>query len=157
MRKIGDFYFAGVIIGAVTGILFDLAVLLFIWAGVKMRTPWTDMAELLFNPPQVYTWSARLLGVIISLGVSITNGILIALLLRLTGRDYIYVKSVSVILATGFFAFTVLYPALGLKFLQRSLATNYVGLLLFTLFGLLNGYLFKRYTLVGERELYQRE
>lgn len=144
--KIKDFYFAGTVIGIVGGIIHNLLLLLLIKLGLNTRTFWKDMAEVLFDPPDVLHWSAQLLGLMASLALAGMNGVAIALLIKLTGKDYLYAKSVSVSSAMGFFVFIVIYPALGLDFLRHSITTNYVAFFTFIFYGLVVGYLMKKFT-----------
>lgn len=147
--KIKDFYFAGTFLGVVSGIIHNLLLLLLLMLGLKTRTFWKDMAEVLFKPPEVLTWYAQFLGLMASLALAGVNGVLVALLIKFTGRDYIYTKSVSVSSAMGFFVFIVIYPARGLKFLQHSIITNYVAFFTFIFYGLVIGYLIKKFTDFG--------
>ena len=147
--KIKDFYFAGTVIGIIGGLIHNLLLLLLLLMGLKTRTFWKDMAEVLFDPPEVFTWHAQFLGLMSSLALAGINGVLVALLIRLTGRDYFYTKSVSISSALGFFVFIVIYPARGLNFLQHSIITNYVAFFTFIFYGLVVGYLMKRFTDFG--------
>ncbi|MFA7467138.1 MAG: hypothetical protein WCY82_02600 [Desulfotomaculaceae bacterium] len=145
-NKIKDFYVAGLLIGVMGGVIHDFLLLLLILAGLKTRTYWKDMAEVFFNPPQLFTWYAQLFGLIASLGLAGVSGILIALLLKVTGRDYLYIKSISASSVMGFAIFVVLYPALGLEFLQHSIITNYVAFFTFIFYGVVVGFLFDKFT-----------
>ncbi len=152
--KIKDFYAAGFVFGVMGGIVHNLLLYLLLLAGLKTRTYWKDMAEVFFNPPQLFTWYAQLFGLIASLGMAGVSGILIALVLKITGRDYLYIKSISTSSIIGFVVFMVIYPALGLKFLQHSIITNYVAFFTFIFYGVVVGFLFDRYTdfkLAGSR------
>ena len=107
------------------------------------------MAEVLFEPPEVFTWHAQFIGLMASLALAGVNGVAVALLIKLTGRDYLYTKSVSISSALGFFVFIVIYPARGLTFLQHSIITNYVAFFTFIFYGIVVGYLFKKFTDFG--------
>lgn len=147
--KIKDAYFAGMVTGIIGGILHNLLLLMLLLLGLETRTFWKDMAELLFKPPEVLTWYAQLLGLMASLALAGINGVLIALLIKITGRDYIYTKAVSLSSGMGFFVFLVVYPARGLVFLQHSIITNYVAFITFIFYGLVVGYLMKHFTDFG--------
>lgn len=144
--KIRDFYTAGLLAGIIGGIIHNFALLLLILMGIKTRTYWKDMAEVFFNAPQIRTWYAQVYGLIASLAMAGGNGVLIALLLKWTGRDFLYIKSMSLSSAVGFFVFMVIYPALGLKFLQHSITTNYVAFFSFLFYGLVVGYILDKYS-----------
>ncbi|WP_366923195.1 hypothetical protein MFMK1_000050 [Metallumcola ferriviriculae] len=147
--KIKDFYVAGLVIGIIGGILHNFLLLLLISAGLKTRTYWKDMAEVFFNAPQVLTWYAQLFGLIASIGMAGVNGILIAVLLKVTGRDYLYIKTISASSAMGFAVFMLIYPALGLDFLQHSIITNYVAFFTFIFYGVVVGFMFDKFTDFG--------
>jgi len=144
--KIKDFYFAGLAIGVIGGIIHNLLLLLLIMLGLNTRTYWKDMAELLFEPPEVLTWHAQFLGLMASLSLAGITGVFIASLIKFTGRDFLYAKTVSLSSGFGFFVFLVIYPARGLTFLQHSIITNYVAFFTFIFYGLVVGYLFKHFT-----------
>jgi len=146
---IKDFYVAGLLIGMIGGIIHNLLLLVLILLGIKTRTYWKDMADVFFNTPQVTYWSAQLFGVITSIIMAGYNGVVIAILIKLTGRDYLYVKSVSVSSGVGLFVFMVIYPALGLNFLQHLIVTNYVALFSFIFYGLVIGALLNQFTDFG--------
>jgi ABC-type multidrug transport system fused ATPase/permease subunit len=147
--KIKDAYFAGTVIGVIGGILHNLLLLLLLLMGLKTRTFWKDMAELLFKPPEVLTWHAQFLGLMASLAIAGILGVLIPILINFTGRDYIYTKAVSLSSGMGFFVFLVVYPARGLVFLQHSIITNYVAFFTFIFYGLVVGYMMKHFTEFG--------
>ena len=149
VTKIKDFYFAGTVLGIIGGIIHNLLLWVLLLIGLQTRTYWKDMAELLFKPPQVLTWPAQFLGLMASLAIAGINGVLIAIIINFTGRDYIYTKAVSLSSVMGFFVFLVVYPARGLKFLQHSIITNYVAFFTFIFYGLVVGYLMKHYTDFG--------
>ncbi len=144
--KINDFYTAGLIMGVLAGIAHNFVLYLLILTGIETRTYWKDMAEVFLNPPQVFTFWGQLYGLIASLGMSGMSGVIIALLIRFTGRDYLYIKTVSASIGTGLFVFMVIYPSLGLNFLQHSLNTQYVAFFSFMFYGLVIGYLFDKFT-----------
>lgn len=150
-HKIKDFYFAGTVIGIIGGLIHNLLLLVLLLLGLKTRTFWKDMAEVLFEPPEVFTWHAQFLGLMASLALAGINGVLVALLIKLTGRDYLYTKSVSISSGLGFFIFIVIYPLRGLTFLQHSIITNYVAFFTFILYGLTIGYLMKKFTDFGPK------
>lgn len=147
--KIKDFYFAGIFLGIIGGLIHNILLSFLLLFGLKTRTFWKDMAEVLFQPPEVLTWHAQFLGLMASLALAGVNGFLVALIIKLTGRDYIYTKSISLSSAMGFFVFIVIYPARGLNFLQHSIITNYVAFFTFIFYGLVIGYLMKKFTEFG--------
>lgn len=153
MKKIDDFFASGVIIGCISNILpsIETLPLIFIF-GSKLRFPWNDLALLFFRPPEVYTFGAQFFGFLATFGVAITNGVLIGGLLKFTGRDFAYLKSIVVCSTTVMFAFMVLYPALGNRTEQHNVVTTYVALLNNQPFAILSAYLFLRFTTVGLRE-----
>lgn len=146
MKKIEDFYFAGIVSGLTGGIIHLLYNLLLISIGVNTSTFWKDLTNVFFAPPQAFSWAAQLYGVISALGMSAFNGILISLLLKLTGKDYLYIKSITLSMITGYFLFMFLYPEADLDYLQHSLITPYVALGGFAIYGITTGFLLKRYT-----------
>jgi hypothetical protein len=135
--------------GIIGGFFHNLILLILLVAGLKTRTYWKDMAEVFFNAPQVHTWYAQLFGFIASLFMAGLNGVFIAAIIKITGRDYLYIKSISLSSGMGFLVFMILYPALGLNFLQHSIITNYVALFTFIIYGLIIGFLFDKFTDFG--------
>ncbi|MEW6182671.1 MAG: hypothetical protein AB1500_05770 [Bacillota bacterium] len=88
MKKLNDFFAAGVIIGLIGNIWTTLIVLALILLGLNIRTPWNDLAALFFKEPEVFSFSAQYYGFLATFGVAITNGIIIGGLLKFTGRDF---------------------------------------------------------------------
>jgi len=144
--KIKDFYVAGLIIGVLGGIIHNFLLFILITAGLETSTYWKDMAKVFFNPPEEFTFYGQLYGFIASLGMAGVNGVLIAVLLKVTGRDYLYIKTISASSAMGFAVFMVVYPALGLDFLQHSINTNYVAFFTFIFYGGIVGFMFDKFT-----------
>lgn len=151
LKKIKDFFFAGVIFGILGGLFADGLTLLFRSFGVNMRSPWWDITNLFFKPPQVHLWSAHFFGFIMSIAVSIVNGIIMGYILKHTGKDYWHTKCIVVAESSGFFAFMILYPALSFRVVQHSPNTHYGAFVIFLLYGLFMGYLFKRYTTFDQK------
>lgn len=143
--KIKDFYVAGLVFGAFGGIIHNLLLLILITAGLRTSTYWKDMANVFFNPPDLFTVPAQIFGFIASIFMAGLNGVLIAVLLKVTGRDYLYIKSISMSSALGFIVFMIVYPAMeGLQFLQHSVNTSYVALFTFIFYGAVVGFMFDR-------------
>lgn len=115
MIKTKDHFFAGVVSGVIGGLFVDIIALTFLLIGIRFRTPWEDMAALLFKSPQLFTWQANFIGIIAAIGVSVTNGIMIAFLLKFTGFAHSNVKSITVSIASGYFGFMILYAYSGLS------------------------------------------
>lgn len=149
MKKINDFFGAGVIFGIIGNIFITLYATLVIIMRFNIRSPALDMASLFFKPPELDSNWALLFGLISTFGVAITNGIIVGALLEFTGRDFAYLKSIVVCTASMMFAFMVLYPSLGLEADQHSISTTFVALIGNQLFAIIIAYLFMRYTTVG--------
>lgn len=153
MKKIDDFFAAGVIIGSVSNILTNIDTLPLIYVfGSELRFPWNDLAALFFRPPEVYTFGAQFFGFLATFGVAITNGVLTGGLLKLTGRDFAYLKSIVVCSTSVMFALMVLFPSLGMRAEQHSVLNTYVALLNNQPFAILSAFLFLRFTTVGLKE-----
>lgn len=89
MKKIDDFFAAGVIIGCISNILTNIDTLPLIWVfGSELRFPWNDLAGVFFKPPEVYTFGAQFFGFLATFGVAVTNGVMFGALLKLTGREF---------------------------------------------------------------------
>lgn len=152
MIKTKDHFFAGVISGLIGGLFIDILALLLLLIGFKIRTPWGDMTALLFRPPQMFTWQANILGLIAATGVSITNGIIIAFLLKFTGFAHRNTKSITVCIASGYFGFMILYPALGFHATQHSVLTVYIATISYVPYGILMAYLLNKFLVYNEEE-----
>lgn len=149
LKKIDDFYFAGIVTGTIGGIIHLLYNLVLLILGVNTSTFWKDLSNVFFAPPEVHSWLAQSYGIISALGMSAFNGVLISLVLKLTGKDYLYIKSITVSMMTGYFIFMFLYPSAGLVYLKHSLTTPYVALVGFTIYGVSTGFLLKRFTVLN--------
>ncbi len=140
-----DWYVAGIIIGAVSGIIFNLTVFLIKILGMNTTTPWVDISMILFKPPEVYYWYSQLYGFLASLNGSIANGLLTALLIKSTGRAHLVLKSFSIAMATTIFTFMVLFPALDYHAVQHNPLTYYSATICFIPYGYYMAYLFNRF------------
>lgn len=152
MRKINDFFGAGVIFGFIINLFLSIPTFAMIRLGLSIRPPWSDLAILFFKPPQAYSFSAQIFGYFATFGVAIANGIIIGGLFKFTGRDFAYIKSIVVCTFNVMFAFMILYPSLGLKADQHSLLTTYFAFISNQPFAILVAYLFLRFTTVGLTE-----
>lgn len=152
MKKFDDFFAAGVIIGSIG----NIPVLIIVWVsqliGIKIGSPWGVMTALIFKAPEVHNFWAILFGVISSFGVAIANGIIIGGLLRFTGRDFAYLKSIVVCISSLMFTLMVLFPLLGYTVVQHSIITVYHAFFNNIEFAFFITFLFLRYTTVGLKE-----
>ncbi|MEL7567102.1 MAG: hypothetical protein AAGU27_19795 [Dehalobacterium sp.] len=149
MKRIDDFFAAGVIIGSISNLFNTTASLLYLALDLNLRMPWDDMALLFFRGPSHQTFWAQLLGFFITFGVASTNGIIVGAVYKFTGRDFPYLKSIVVCISSVSFAFMVLYPTLGLKLEQYNVGTTYSALLNNIPFATIMAYLFIRFTNIG--------
>jgi threonine/homoserine efflux transporter RhtA len=91
--KIKDISLTGITFGVINGLIYNLYVLISLLFRVNTRTPWGDASTLFFSPPEVYRLPAQIFGFLMSLNAPIFIGIALCLLVRLTGKDFIYVKA----------------------------------------------------------------
>ena len=137
----------------IIGSIGNIPVLIIVWVsqliGIQTGSPWGVMTALLFKSPEVYSFWAFLFGVIASFGVAIANGIILGGLLRFTGRDFAYLKSMVVCVSTLFFGLMVLLPSLGYTTIQHSIITVYHAFFNTIEFACFTAFLFLRYTTVG--------
>jgi hypothetical protein len=143
MTKTNDWFFAGVIAGAIggAGIILLNAVLLLL--GIKHGTYWQAMGGLFYNKELLKDWTAQFHGIIDAVGVSAANGVLLSGTLLFTGRDHLYTKSVILSAAGAYFLFIVIYPKTGLG--KDSLIVPWVALFGHTVSnGLLTGWILNR-------------
>jgi hypothetical protein len=146
MRKqITDWYFSGFLFGTISGIAIDLMALILLLLGIVPTTPWSDMTHLLFKYPASAHILAKFYGLLTAISAAGITGSFTALLIKLTGKDYIYFKCVSFGLGNQMFTFLVLYPLLGYTTIQHVPQVPLISTALFSIYGLMNGFLFKRY------------
>jgi Na+-driven multidrug efflux pump len=150
MKRLNDFFAAGIIIGIVANIVFGALTFVIVpLLGIPIRQPWNDMASLFFKPPEVNTVWAQVYGFLGTFGVSVTNCIIIGGILRSTGRHFAYLKSMVVCSANVMFGFMILYPSLGLVADQHSISTTYYSLILNEVYAIFVAYLFLHKTDIG--------
>jgi hypothetical protein len=145
IKRIKDFFFAGTVLGLIAGVV-NSGVVYILSLFLTFRTPWGDSAVLFFNPPELFWLPAKIFGFLMSLSTPVVIGIFLCLLVKLTGKDYVYVKSIVLSESITLFTFAVVYPSLGFKYLKHSILTNYIALLFLIPFGIFLGYLIKTYT-----------
>lgn len=140
MRKIDDFFFAGLIAGAMGGAGIFLLNITLLLLGVPHGTYWQAMGGLFYNKQLMKTVLAQIHGAIDALGVSAANGVLTCFVLKYTGRDYLYFKSAALSAFSAYFLFLAVYPQTGLS--KNSPVTPWVALFGHTIFtGLFVGYI----------------
>lgn len=143
MKKTTDWFFAGLVAGAIGGTGIILLNTLLLLLGIKHGTYWEAMGGLFYNKELLKTWSAQIHGMIDAIGVSAVNGVLLGGVLFFTGIDYLYAKSVTLSAAGAYFLFLVVYPQTGLG--KDSLIVPWVALFGHTVFnGVLTGYILKK-------------
>lgn len=143
MQKTDDFFFAGLIAGAIGGaclIIYNYGLLLL---GLPSGSYWEAMGGLFYNKELLQSWPAQLHGVIDATGVSAMNGVLTCFVLKYTGKEYIYLKSASLSAFGAYFLFVAVYPHTGLG--KDNPYTPWVALFGHTVFiGLLVGYILSK-------------
>jgi hypothetical protein len=143
LRKINDWFFAGAVAGFISGIGHLLWNSMFLLLGVQYKTFWIAMAGLFYNQKLLFTPLAQVHGAIDAIGVSVVGGILLSAILKFTGINYLYVKSVILSASSGYFLFIVVFPQTSLG--KDSTIVPWIALFGFMIFnGLLNGYLLKK-------------
>jgi hypothetical protein len=145
LTRVRDFFFAGTVAGFIGGIYVHLYAFTLVMASVNFEPPWVVMAEFITNPHLAYTRFGQLLGWITSFSSSIANGIAVALTIKFTGKDYIYLKAILVPEAIFLITLTIIYPALGVNLVKNSINTNYISVLDLIPYGLIVGYLLNRF------------
>lgn len=143
MKKIDDWFFAGLVAGIIGGACLNLYCLVLLILGVKYGTYWQAMGGLFYNKQLLASWLAQIHGVIDSLGVSGANGIITCLTIKQTGTKYFYTKSIVLSAVGAYFLFLGVYPQTGLG--KDNPITPWVALSGHTVFlGLLTGYILKK-------------
>lgn len=143
MKKINDWFFAGLVAGAIGGIGIFLLNGVLLLLGIQHGTYWQAMGGLFYNKELLKTWLAQVHGMIDAMGVSAMNGVLLSITLIITGRDYLYTKSVALSAAGAYFLFLGVYPQTGLG--KDSTIVPWVALFGHTVSnGLLTGYILNK-------------
>lgn len=136
----------GTFAGTIGIAILDLSTFISRMAGIRTSTPW-DVATLVFlNPRYLGTVSGYIVGLSGSLAMGIAIGIITALVIRISGHDYALLKGVLVAEAIGFVTLGFFAPLLGIAaFLKNEPATNIFALVNLFIFGLVVGFVIKRY------------
>ncbi len=143
MKIINDWFFAGTIAGAIGGAGILMLNFMLLLLGIEHKTYWQAMGGLFFSEQLLQTWQAQVHGAIDAIGVSAMNGVLLSLALLITGKDYLFTKSVVLSAFGAYFLFLLVYPQTGLG--KNSLITPWVALFGHTVSnGLLTGYILNR-------------
>ena len=143
MKKINDWFIAGLIAGMIGGAALNLYCLILILLKIPTGTYWKAMGGLFYNKQLLSSWLAQAHGVIDSIGVSGVNGILTCLIIKYTTKKYFYIKSVVLSAIGAYFLFLFVYPQTGLG--KDNPYTPWVALFGHTVFiGWLTGYILKK-------------
>lgn len=143
MKKIDDWFIAGLYAGIVGGAALNLYCAGLILLGVPFDPYWKAVGGLFYNKQLLSSWLAQVHGVIDPIGVSGANGILTCSVIKMVGKRYFYIKSVVLSALSAYFLFLVVYPQTGLG--KNNPYTPWVALSGHTVFlGLLTGYILKK-------------
>ncbi|MEL7567697.1 MAG: hypothetical protein AAGU27_22855 [Dehalobacterium sp.] len=152
MKRVEDCFFAGMVAGIIGGICHLLYNTVLILAGAKHIPFWVAVGGLFYSPKLIFNWSAQIHGMLDAIGISAVNGIITAYTLKITGKDYLYVKSVVLSAASAYFLFLIVYPIT--KFPgKNSLIVPWIALFGHTVFnGLLTGYIINKIYSFNEKQ-----
>ena len=142
--KTSDLFFAGAISGLISGLALDTLILILRSFGAPARTPWDDTAALMLLRPEFATGWAKLIAFPVSLITPMIMGIILCLVLKQFGRDFLYFMSIFLAEVGTFLMLIIVYPALGLEVLKHSVATYYAAFCGMFVFGFVLGYTIKR-------------
>jgi len=143
VKKTDDWFFAGMVAGAIGGWGIFLLNIVLLLMGIKHGTYWEAMGGLFYDKQLLKTTLAQIHGAIDATGVSAANGVVLAYVLLKTGRDYLYPKSVALSALGAYFLFLVVYPQTELG--KNSAIVPWVALFGHTVFnGLLTGYILNK-------------
>ncbi|UWG97950.1 hypothetical protein LPY66_03845 [Dehalobacter sp. DCM] len=141
MKKFNDWFFAGIIAGLFGGIAHLLYNALLLAVGIQYKTFWHVMAGVFYGGKLTMMPSAQIHGMIDAIGLSVATGVLLSLTLFLTGKDYLYAKSITMSASGPYFVFLIIVSQ-GDK---NSLIVPWVALFGYIVFnGILEGYLLNK-------------
>lgn len=114
-------------------------------SGIRTMTPWGVAAKVFLRPDLAATAAGTILGLIVSMGMSVAAAFLVYLFLRLAGRDYALLKGVLIAESLGFGTLGLFPSLLGIAGELRSSPTTYfVALVNLAALGLTLGWLTAR-------------
>ncbi len=114
MKKIDDWFVAGLVAGAIGGAVHLIWNTLFLLLGVNYKTFWQAMSGIFYNKQLSQTLLAQVHGALDAIGLSAMNGVLLSLILLITGKDYLYLKSVALSASSAYFLFIIVFPGANL-------------------------------------------
>ena len=114
-------------------------------AGIPTQTPWGVGARVFLRPDLARGPGGVLLGLLVSLAMSIIGAFLVALFLRAFGTDHAALKGILVLDALGFITLGLFAPLIGIaSSLRGDLVTNLVAVVNLTVLGAVQGGLVRR-------------
>lgn len=145
-----DIIATGTIAGIVGSTVIDFIAYLSRLGGLNTSTPW-DVASLVFlNARYLGTASGYIIGIIGSIALGIAGGVITAIIIKITGSDYAWLKGVLVAETIGFAGLGFFAPLLGFAgFLRFQPTTNIFAVVDLCIFGLIVGYVIKRYAKIA--------
>lgn len=114
-------------------------------AGIPTQTPWGVGAQVFLRADLARTTGGVLLGLLVSLTLSIAGAFLVSLALRVFGTDYAPLKGIITLNGLGFVTLGFFAPLLGIApSLRGDLTTNFVAVVNLSILGAVQGGLVRR-------------
>lgn len=140
-----DIAYVSTLAGIIGAAVVDGLTLLQRAAGIPTQTPWGVGAQVFLRPELVRTPGGIVLGLLVSLAMSIAGAFLVALFLRGFGPEHAVLKGVLVLNALGFITLGFFAPLLRVApALRGDLVTNFVAVVNLSVVGAVQGGLVRR-------------
>ncbi|MGQ9780307.1 MAG: hypothetical protein ACUVRM_10635 [Bacillota bacterium] len=140
-----DIAYVSALAGLIGAVVVDGLTLLQRVAGIPTQTPWGVGARIFLRADLARTTGGIVLGLFVSLAMSIAGAFLVALFLRAFGPEHAVLKGVFVLNALGFVTLGLFAPLVGIAPALRSdLTTNLVAVVNLSVLGAVQGSLVQR-------------
>jgi len=152
MKKYNDTITIGVISGSIASVIMTVIDWMINFSGVVFTPPWVVSGHILLNTDVLYTTIGILLGLVIQFMLGAGFGVIIAVVIRLTGKDYYILKGLGVG-SLFFIGNTGIMQSVGniAPWMRNELLSTIIALINFFILGTVSSFIIARYSALDSR------
>lgn len=137
---------AAAIAGIIGTAIMDLLAYIIIKIGIPMISPWNIAADVFVIWDLVDSQIGIILGLIGTLALGVGTSILLVFVMKITGKEFAFLKGIVLTNAVGFASMGLFMPLLNIApQIQLQPLTNLLALIILIVFGITVAYILKRF------------